>query len=97
MSYYKKIIYLILFSALVLYISIGLIFYIKYAQTKIKFIGHISTILSPISGILNDKGVSKLYYLNPKVFSNDKSTFTLDFSKNDIKYKDSIINEIKSS
>lgn len=96
MSYYRKTICFVLFFALVLYISIGLIFYIQYAQPKIKFIGHISTILSPISEILNSKGFSKLYYLNPKVFSNDKSTFTLGFSKNDIKYKDSIIKEIKS-
>lgn len=96
MSFYKKITIYFIFFVFILYFSIGLIFYIQYAQPKIIFINYISKILSPISEILSEKGISKLYYLNPKVFSNDKSTFTLDFSKNDIKYKDSIIKLIKS-
>ena len=97
MSYYRKLTIYFLSIIFVLYFSIGLIFYIQYAQPiKSTYQNYISKILNPVVEILNNKGISKLYYFNPKVFSNEKSTFTLDFSSNDIKYKDSIIKLIKN-
>ena len=95
MSYYKKITIYFLSFYFILYFSIGSLFYIQYAQPY-KTLFNITQIFNPFLEILHNKGFSKLYYFNPKVFSNAKSTFTLDFSSNDIKYKDSIIKLIKN-
>lgn len=96
MKYYNKVIFFILIFFLFLYFSIGLVFYLHWAQPKIPYVNTIPKVLGPISNILSSRGVSKLYYFNPKVFTSDKNTFLLDFSRNDIIYKDSIFKLINS-
>ena len=96
MKYYKKTIFFFVTFFSLIYLIIGLIFYVSYTKAKIPFLESSPEIFTTFSNKLSSKGISKLYYLNPKVFSNDKSTFLLDFSRNDIKYKDSIFKLIKS-
>jgi hypothetical protein len=84
MRYFRRYIIFLLSLFLFTYISIGLIFYLAYSKPiQIPYIGGIAE-------IFYKSGFSKLYNFNTNFFFNDKTTFLLNFSNNDLRHKDSI-------
>lgn len=96
MKFFKRFVYLSLTSIIFIYFLIGAIFYIGYSKPLIDKAPIFAETASYISGILEKNSLHKFYYINFSLFSNDKASFLLNYSKNDHKQMDSITNIIKS-
>ena len=87
MNFYKKVFFFIFLALISFYLVLGLIFYISYAKPT--FVSNIfggpavEHFTSFLANRFSNKGFSKLYYINTKILSDDKSTFLLDYSNND--------------
>ena len=94
----RKIGIYILSFLLLIYLFVGLLFYVGYSRPELNIPGekYVYLVLTPVANALFDTGISKFYYLNSTILLNKRKDFSLSFSKNDLKKKDSIFNLIKS-
>jgi hypothetical protein len=90
MRSFKRYIIFLLSLLLVTYISVGVIFYLAYSK-RVQFPYFLG-----VAEIFYNSGFSNLYNFNTNLFFNEKTTFLLNFSNNDLRHKDSIYKLINS-